>query len=413
MIDLAHMTDYGRKQWVKRKYEEYENSPLALSISRAIKAYAEPTDESFNAKVDKAKWHTTIDRRIAYLFARPPVSKEGQARIDGMLDFIKESAKQYLLRGSLIWIVQGDGESVDPQPFITNNTIAVYSDETREQPVCFIRKYIDIEVVPETGEEKEIVYYECYYDGKRDTFCYTQDYEDRLDEVFEEPPLFIELGKTGDAPLYAYIENHLNAFDKILKHQDTTVGKNTNPLTEVRGYSGTSDEDLEYAINTLNIARVDGNGGVVVHPRQMDSAAIDLWTRRIMQEYYEATATVGKENELAYAQSGKALDRLFIDTENASRGLAQVLEEALVEYFKSIGLENIDIIWNTDRPVDDAGIINSIQQSRGIISDETLLEQHPWVDDIPKELERIAAQQAYAIDDLEDYGFKPQNQEEE
>ena len=37
---------------------------------------------------------------------------------------------------------------------------------------------------------------------------------------------------------------------------------------------------------------------------------------------------------------------------------------------------DMDIIWNTDRPVDDTEIINGIAASQGILSEETLLEQH-------------------------------------
>ena len=220
--------------------------------------------------------------------------------------------------------------------------------------------------------------------------------------MLEEQPLFIELGKTGDAPLFAYVDKLLVAFDHIMRHQDKTVEKNTKPLVEVRGYSGTSDDDLAYAIDELSIARTDGNGGVTIHSRSMDSAAIDLWAKRLLQEWYEATCTVGKENELQYAVSGKAMDRLFVDMENSARELAHVLEQALKAYFEYIGYEDVDIVWNTDRPVDDASIIQAIASSRGLLSDRTLIEQHPWVDDVDEELRRLEEQNASGFNDLMD-----------
>lgn len=397
-MDISKLQPVGRKAWVKKKWDAYENSRNTLAINRSVTSYYDPTNELYDERLDKSKWKSTVDRKVNYLLARKPVVEDHQDILDSLLPFIRETALEYTLRGSLIWIVQGDGEGILPRPSIMSDTIAVYRDEHKEDVVCFIRKYVDIEIDDLTGEETEVNYYEVYYKNgevwHRDTYNYELDNRD-TEEVLSEAPVFIELGKTGDAPLYAYVENLLDAFDHMLIHQDTTVAKNTKPLTEVRGYSGTDDADLQYAIEALSIVKVDGSGGITLHTRSMDSSSIDLWAKRLMQEYYEATATVGKETELQYAMSGKAMDRLFVDMENSARELAEVLETALRAYFEVLGYEGVDIIWNTDRPIDDAEIINGIQASRGLVSDRTLLEQHPWVDDVDEEIARREAE-AYA-----------------
>ena len=417
MIDLASLKPIGRKLWTKQKWDTYQVSRVAKAIDTSVKVYDDPTNEKFAEVFDKPKWKVTIDRKVNYLMARPPICKEEQDRLDSLQDFIRESAKQLLLRGSLVWIVQGDGENPDPMPFIMNNTIVVYKDEYKEEPAAFIRKYVDVELDELTGSETDIDYFECYYESAgiwhRDTWCYAKDNADRQ-ETLQDAPLFIELDKTGTAPLFAYVDKLLMAFDNLLKHQDTTVQKNTKPLIEIRGYTGTPEEDLNTAINEVGIAKVDGNGGVVIHSRSMDSGSIDVWGRRLMQEYYEATATVGKENELQYAQSGKAMDRLFIDMENSARELAHTLEDALKQYFAYIGAGDVDIIWNTDRPIDDAEIINGIAASRGLVSDETLLEQHPWVEDVKEEMKRLEAQQSTGFEDLmEGAGHGPEEDDEQ
>ena len=414
MIRLEDLTDFGRKQWTKRKFDAYELDRNTKAIERAVSNYTDPSNEKYEEKLELAKWKTTIDKKVNYLLARKPVAQGYQAQLDELADFIKESVKQYLLRGSLIWIVQGDGKSIAKKPAIISNTIAEYADESKETPLAFIRKYTDIEVQLETGAETEVVYYELYYGSNlRDTYCFTKDNADKIGEKLEDAPVFIELGKTGDAPLFAYVEKLLVAFDNIMRHQDTTVVKNTAPLTEVRGYTGTDDADLEYAVNKLSIVKTDGNGGVTIHQRSMDSTAIDLWRKAVAQEYYEATATVGKENELIYAQSGKAMDRLFIDMENSAKDTAHVIEQALKEYFEVIGINDFDIVWNTDRPVDDTEIINSITASAGILSQKTLLENHPWVEDVDEELSRLSAENTTGIEDLVDSTALSNIEEEE
>lgn len=412
MIDLENLEDIGRKLWAKKKYDEYEKSEVKKSIDRSLKSYTDPTSEDYKERVDKSKWKTTVDKKVNYLLSRKPVCEGYQEELDELLSLIKETAKQYLLRGSVIWLVQGDGEDIDPKPYILDNCIAIYKDENKEEPIAYIRKYKDTTVDAKTGNEETLEMYEIYYGEEfmfRDTYCYTLDTKDRVKEKVE--PYFIEIGRTGDAPLFAYVEGLLDAFNKILKHQDTAVEKNTTPLTEVRGYSGTSDEDLKYSLETLNIARTDGNGGVTIHARSMDSAAIDLWAKRLMNEYYEATCTVGKDNELAYAQSGKAMDRLFIDVESSAKELGQLLEVALVDYFQHIGITKIDVVWNTDRPVDDVGTISGIQASVGILSRKTLLEQHPWVDDVDEEIKRIEEEEVSGMEDLVDTTSTPNEED--
>ena len=98
------------------------------------------------------------------------------------------------------------------------------------------------------------------------------------------------------------------------------------------------------------------------------------------------------------------MDRLFVDMENSARETARTLEIALKAYFKYKDGVDVDIIWNTDRPIDDAEIINAIAASRGLVSDLTLLEQHPWVEDVEEEQKRLEKQQMGGFEELKESG---------
>lgn len=55
-------------------------------------------------------------------------------------------------------------------------------------------------------------------------------------------------------------------------------------------------------------------------------------------------------------------------------------------------LDNLEVIFNRDLPMVESEVINNIRNSVGILSDETLVAQHPWVDDVELELKRIKKQ---------------------
>lgn len=43
-------------------------------------------------------------------------------------------------------------------------------------------------------------------------------------------------------------------------------------------------------------------------------------------------------------------------------------------------------------------------QSKGVISDETIVANHPWVEDVAEELDRLMKQEQKALDMLGGYG---------
>lgn len=56
--------------------------------------------------------------------------------------------------------------------------------------------------------------------------------------------------------------------------------------------------------------------------------------------------------------------------------------------------EPVKVIFNRDILINESEAINNCGKSQGIISKETIVKQHPWVDDPVKELERIESEKA-------------------
>ena len=65
--------------------------------------------------------------------------------------------------------------------------------------------------------------------------------------------------------------------------------------------------------------------------------------------------------------------------------------------------EDVTVIFNRDILVNESEAIDNCGKSAGIISNETLVKQHPWVDDPEEELERIAAEKLKAVEEADQY----------
>ena len=86
-------------------------------------------------------------------------------------------------------------------------------------------------------------------------------------------------------------------------------------------------------------------------------------------------------------------------------------------HFANIGvgnydLDDLEIIFNRDLPMVEGEVIDNIKNSIGILSDETLVAQHPWVDDVQLELKRKAKQEKVEREKFEQNPFDDEDGDE-
>ena len=64
--------------------------------------------------------------------------------------------------------------------------------------------------------------------------------------------------------------------------------------------------------------------------------------------------------------------------------------------------EQVEFIFNRDMLINESSVIDNCAKSVGMISDETIVANHPWIDDPVLELERLEQQKQK---NLEQYGL--------
>ena len=72
--------------------------------------------------------------------------------------------------------------------------------------------------------------------------------------------------------------------------------------------------------------------------------------------------------------------------------------------------EDVNIIFNRDIMMNESEIIDNCSKSIGILSNETIIGQHPWVDDPKLEMERLEEEKKKSQEEFENYNPFPQNQ---
>ena len=69
--------------------------------------------------------------------------------------------------------------------------------------------------------------------------------------------------------------------------------------------------------------------------------------------------------------------------------------------------ENINIIFNRDMLMDEGAIISNIRNSEGILSNQTLVAQHPWVKDVEDEMQKIEEEKQKVVEEIERQQYEP------
>jgi len=73
--------------------------------------------------------------------------------------------------------------------------------------------------------------------------------------------------------------------------------------------------------------------------------------------------------------------------------------------------ETVTVIFNRDIMMNESEVIDNCKKSVGILSNETIIGQHPWINDVKKELQRIKDEKQAAMDEMNEYtnAFNPVN----
>jgi len=202
----------------------------------------------------------------------------------------------------------------------------------------------------------------------------------------------------------------------------------------VSNFQNNMEEDPRNAILVLvnydgqNLAEFRKNlaayGAVKV--RTVDNAAGDVKTLQIEvnAENYRAIIEIFKkaiiENAMGYDAKDDRLggnanqlnimsmySDIDLDANDMETEFQASFEELL--YFINLHLvnigagdfedEEIEVIFNRDMLISESDIISNIKESIGVLSEETLISQHPWVDDPKAELDRMNQEKHARIDE--------------
>jgi len=229
----------------------------------------------------------------------------------------------------------------------------------------------------------------------------------------------------GRVPFIEFANNEerygdLRYYKELIDVYDLVVSDLANDLTGIqkllfvlKGYGGQSLAEFMQNLRYYRAIQVDPEAGAGVDTIGIDPAitAIDSFLDRQEENIFLFGQGVNvKTDRFGAAPSGIALKFLYglldLKSNIMARRFSPAIEDLCwyaAKYLELKGVGNFDpstvgITYHKSLVINDLEISQIAVQSLGLISQETIIAHHPWVDDGKAELERLRAEQEDKVD---------------
>ena len=396
-----------------------------------------------NNKIVDNQYKKMVDQKVQYIVGQPfLIQSENQLFVDSVkpyvqtkkfFKFIKAVMKDAVNCG-IGWVYphyDDNGEYVYTR-FKPYEIIPMWADAEHTILDCAIRIY---EVSTYEGTEEKIltkvevfnpdgIY---YFELKDDLLIAEDPFFEPYFTVFDEDgaehgyewdriPLIAFRCNEEETPLITRCKSMQDGLNKIESQwQDQMEEDPRNTIMVLVNYDGQNLGEFRQNLaqfGAVKVRSMDGNhGDVKTLQIQVNAenykAIIEQFKKAIVENCMGYDA---KDDRIGSNANEMNLKSMYSDIELEANAVETELQAAFEEliWFLNCHLANTgagdfeseeyEIIFNRDIMINEADVINNIKNSVGILSDETLVAQHPWIDDPDEEMKRLKKQKEEAMD---------------
>lgn len=396
-------------------------------------------DENGNKTEDKdatnnkvpSGWHKLlVDQKVSYLVGDPiTLSSKSEKDITPIQDVLGEEFEDVL--PELVKNASNKGKEW-LHPYIDENGnfnymiipneefIPLYADNRKKDVVGGIRFYaIDDELTKiELWDTEQVTFYEMIKDdiyidvtvevNPQSHFYYkNKGYGWSTDDKKIAPFIEFKNNEEGVSDLTFY-KALIDVYDLLVSDVSNTLEDIQSFIYVLKGYEGTNAAEFMMNLKRYKMVSVsDGEGaGVDTLRAEVPVDAVKTHIDRIVQDIYTFGNGVNSSpDKFGNAPSGVAIKNLYslLDMKSSimERKFSKALEKFMWFVCEYLSISNqgdfdykdLAFTFNKSILVNELEQITMAQQSLGVISQQTILENHPWVKDVQAEQERLEEEQ--------------------
>lgn len=423
------------------RYYESENDVLGRKRYAVVDGQKVEDEDKPNNKIPHGYHKLLVDQKVSYLVGRPiNFSSDDEQLIEyvnNMLgekwdDIANELAKESSNKG-IEWLhpfIDEDG-TFDYIIIPAEQVIPIYKDEKRRELEFIIRYYpyeLDGELVTrvEVWDEEQVTYY-MQLNGKyvvdpteeinpQSHFYWGDDKTNRGYGWGKIPFVYFKNNEQEKSDL-AYYKRLIDAFDNRVSDNQNNFEEIQDLIYVLKGYEGETLSEFMQNLKYYKAVKVSDDGGVDTKQAEIPMESIDSHLDRLKESIFMFGQGIDPSvDNFGNNSSGVALKFLYSlldlkasQTERKFKKSIQIFLWFLCEYLAMSGqgefdYKSVGTTFRYNMMVNDKENSEIARDSKLIISDATILQNHPWVNDSEAEQEQIEKErgQTYSINDVED-----------
>lgn len=427
----------SKLQWMLTGEQYYEGEQDILKRRRMVIGDGGRLEEATNLPNNKRldnQYSILVDQKVNYLLAKSLTIESKNEQYQKMLQEVLNKRFHRTLRnlgldslnGGIAWlyIYYNERSELAFKRFPPNEILPIWKDADHTELESVLRIYIvssyegDKEVITEKVEHYTVEGIERFvWENNRlipdvelgETAAYvtTEDNEGNAISLnWERVPLVPFKYNHKEIPLIKRVKSLQDGVNEILSDFDNNMKEDArNTILVLHNYDGTNLGEFRRNLSQLGVVKVRSADG--------SKGGVDTLTVEVNSTNYESILTLFKK---ALIQNGRGYDAkddrmgnnpnqmniqsMYLDIDLDANGIETEYQASFEDllWFVNKHLANtkkgdyegeqVDIIFNRDILINETEAIDNVVKSMPILSDETLVAQHPWTKNVQLELDR-------------------------
>lgn len=217
------------------------------------------------------------------------------------------------------------------------------------------------------------------------------------------------------------IKTIVDDYNKRRSQLSNNIEDFPNAVTVVRNYDGEDKEEFVHNKNVYRCLFVTGDGDAKTLDTPLNITDTEKYLEQVKNNVYEFGSGVNTANKDIRDTSGVALKYLYADLDTDCIDWGTELEWSLMELFWFVQQDiyarygenytevEYSINFKRSAIINISETIQNAFQSVGVISQRTIIENHPWVMDVDKEMEDLHNELQDTLELKDGYAEEPTN----
>jgi SPP1 family phage portal protein len=220
-----------------------------------------------------------------------------------------------------------------------------------------------------------------------------------------------------EIPLVQLVKSLVDDYDAKKSDNANNLEDLPNSIYVIKNYDGTDLGQFRHNLSVFRAVKVTDDGGVDTISLEIAVEAFKTHMEMMRKDIYEFGRGVDTQSEkFGNSPSGIALKFLYADLDMDANIIETEFQASLEQLLwfvnqhianttgQDFSSEAVEFIFNRDILINETDAITNAKNSTGIISDETIIANHPWVTDVQEELDRIRKQREVDMAQFQTYG---------